>query len=382
MKKKLLSALVLVLIIPILVSYFKYPATHLPPGFGEFPPDFVSQPPGFNIWIFGLITVLGLIVLSLFIFPQWFGFKKVTPNTKPTRSTFPAWFWLGLLVMSFFWYLMWARPVDGVLKDWVFYAFTPMWWGFIFVLDGLCYRLSGGYSLFAKKPSLLIISAVLSLIGWTLFEYLDYFSLGNWFYPYSTKQEIPLSHKQIVWIFLIAYTTVWPALFQWYTILNQFPKLVARYKQGPKIKLNGKICMLLGFVLMALTVWAPYPFFWALWISPILIFGGLLIELNINSPLSEIAEGNWSNAFLMAISSILNGFLWEAWNYGSSHPELPISNPNYWVYSVPYVNVIHVFSEMPLLGYLGYLPFGILTYIMFIYSGTLFGFKTDLLDKK
>jgi len=29
------------------------------------------------------------------------------------------------------------------------------------------------------------------------------------------------------------------------------------------------------------------------------------------------------------------------------------------VYEIPYVNVLHVF-EMPLLGYAGYLPFGVL----------------------
>ncbi|MDA8224427.1 MAG: mechanosensitive ion channel protein MscS, partial [Betaproteobacteria bacterium] len=35
-------------------------------------------------------------------------------------------------------------------------------------------------------------------------------------------------------------------------------------------------------------------------------------------------------------------------------------------------------SEMPLLGYFGYLPFGILVWIFFIWSGKLFGFDPDL----
>ena len=69
------------------------------------------------------------------------------------------------------------------------------------------------------------------------------------------------------------------------------------------------------------------------------------------------------------------------WNYGSAHPELPVTNPNYWMYDVPYVNVIHVFSEMPLLGYMGYMPFGLLVWVMFIWAGKVFGFDTELLKK-
>lgn len=67
------------------------------------------------------------------------------------------------------------------------------------------------------------------------------------------------------------------------------------------------------------------------------------------------------------------------WNYGSAHPTEPIANPNYWVYDVPYVNVIHILSEMPLEGYFGYLPFGLMVWLIFIWAGKLFGFETYLL---
>lgn len=79
------------------------------------------------------------------------------------------------------------------------------------------------------------------------------------------------------------------------------------------------------------------------------------------------------------MSSLFNGLFWEMWNYGSAHPTEPIANPNYWVYDVPYVNVIHIFSEMPLEGYFGYLPFGLMVWLIFIWAGKLFGFETYLL---
>ncbi|NCN68001.1 MAG: mechanosensitive ion channel protein MscS, partial [Thiomicrospira sp.] len=54
---------------------------------------------------------------------------------------------------------------------------------------------------------------------------------------------------------------------------------------------------------------------------------------------------------------------------------------NYWVYDVPYVNVIHLFSEMPLEGYFGYLAFGLMVWLMFIWAGKVFGFETYLLNE-
>ena len=51
----------------------------------------------------------------------------------------------------------------------------------------------------------------------------------------------------------------------------------------------------------------------------------------------------------LVLSGFLCGVLWELWNYWSRAK---------WHYSVPYVQRFHLF-EMPLLGYAGYLPFGI-----------------------
>ena len=77
-----------------------------------------------------------------------------------------------------------------------------------------------------------------------------------------------------------------------------------------------------------------------------------------------------------------NGLVREFWNHGSEYPNplAPVVPLNYWVYDVPYVNVIHLYSEMPLLGYFGYLPFGILIWVWFIWAGKLFGFDTSLTD--
>lgn len=365
------------LVLPLIASWFAYPDTHLPPDFGVFPPQYVADAPGFNLLVFCIIALAEILVITLYLIPALFGFKKVAPEPRSQTVALPIWFWIGLVVTLFFWWLMWSRVT--IFGDLVYYAFTPMWWGFIFVLDGLVYRYSNRQSLFASKPKTFLMTAIVSLAGWYLFEYFNYFALGNWYYPNSTMPE--LSHQTIVIIFLLAYTTVWPAIFQWYTLLNTCPRLVSRFSQGPKISLNGNLLIWLGLIILVLMVFWPYPFFWALWIGPLLVFAGVLIRSNIWSPFSAMADGNWSPALLMALSAMLNGFFWEFWNYGSAHPAEPVTNPNYWVYDIPYINVIHIFSEMPLLGYMGYMPFGVLAWVIFIWAGKVFGFNTDLIKK-
>jgi hypothetical protein len=371
----LIATVVAMIVLPLIASWFAYPVTHIPPGFGIFPPLFVQDPPGFNLVIFIGIALVEIAFLVFLVFPQWFGFTPVAPSSKPTLKAPPVWFWLGLGATLFFWWLMWTRTT--IFGSLVYYAFTPLWWGFIFVLDGLTYRYSGGYSLFASKPKTFLISALVSVGGWFFFEYFDYFALGNWYY---SNTVIPgLSHTTIVWLFLVAYSTVWPAVFEWYTLLNAFPQITNRYSQGPKLKFNSKSLLCISFILFLAVPFWPYPLFWAMWIAPLIGIAGILMMQNIWTPLTAISTGNWSPALLIALSSLFNGFFWEVWNFGSAHPVLPVTNPNYWVYDIPYVNVIHIDAEMPLLGFFGYLPFGVLVWVVFIWSGKVFGFNTNLL---
>lgn len=373
----LIAAVLAMIVLPLITSWFAYPDTHLPPGFGIFPPLFVEAPPAFNLTIFIALALIEIAFILFLVFPQWFGFKPVAPSPKPSLKALPMWFWLGLGITLFFWWLMWTR--ETIFGSLVYYAFTPLWWGFIFVLDGLTYRYSNGYSLFASKPKTFLISAIVSVGGWFFFEYFDYFALGNWYYPNTVIPS--LSHSTIVVLFLIAYSTVWPAVFEWFTLLNAFPKLANRYSQGPKLVLPAKLLLCLSFILFAAVPFWPYPLFWAMWIAPLIGIAGILMICNIWTPFNALANGNWSPVLLMALSSLFNGFFWEVWNFGSAHPATPVTNPNYWIYDIPYVNVIHIFAEMPLLGFFGYLPFGVLVWVIFIWAGKVFGFNTKLLPE-
>jgi hypothetical protein len=68
-----------------------------------------------------------------------------------------------------------------------------------------------------------------------------------------------------------------------------------------------------------------------------------------NAPVFRVEPGAWHQICLWALAALLCGFFWEMWNFFSFTK---------WVYAIPYVNRFHCF-EMPLLGYAGYLPFGL-----------------------
>ena len=49
------------------------------------------------------------------------------------------------------------------------------------------------------------------------------------------------------------------------------------------------------------------------------------------------------------MSGLICGYFWEMWNWKILA---------HWQYSIPYVSRYYIFA-MPILGYLGYLPFGL-----------------------
>jgi len=82
---------------------------------------------------------------------------------------------------------------------------------------------------------------------------------------------------------------------------------------------------------------------------PLCILAGLQRLLLGESPLAPFAGGDWRPVLEPALAALVCGFLWELWNYGSLAK---------WHYSIPFVQRFPLF-EMPLLGYSGYLPFGV-----------------------
>ena len=86
-----------------------------------------------------------------------------------------------------------------------------------------------------------------------------------------------------------------------------------------------------------------------LWTAPLLVITAAQRLSGSPTIFAAIEEGDWRPIWLPAMAALVCGFFWEMWNYKSLA---------HWHYSVPYVARYHLF-EMPILGYAGYLPFGL-----------------------
>jgi hypothetical protein len=341
------------------------------PGFGEFPPELADTPPGFNLLYFTVACLAGLVIVAFLLAPQWFGFKPAPLPPAPTPGRFPAWFYVGGVVCLASWWMMWwsGSPL-------VKYLFTALWWGFISVLDGVVYQRTGGSSIFSKLPAQMAWLALTSALGWWAFEWLNYFVLENWIYPNSPAL---FTEAQAVFWFTLTYTCVFPAIFEFYTLLRTVPALQARWANGPVVAPSPGF---LWLILVAGSIGAfcvgyfPYPLFFVVWLASLLIIPEAMGLVRLWTPFTPLAQGNWAPIVLCAVASLCTGFFWEFWNHGSNvwHPGC---NPNYWTYDVPYVNVVVGFTEMPFLGYLGYLPFGVQCWVWWLVLAHLMGLSTD-----
>ncbi len=382
----LVLAAILSLAPPALGAYFRWGGW--PPGFGVFPPQVprdgqgVPIPaPGFSPLYFAVAATAACVVLAFLVFPTWFGFAPVAraPQVLSAKSAAPGasrrrlpwWFWTGLALNLLCWGMMWFSTAP-VVK----YLFTPLWWGFILIIDGIVYVRTDGSSILSKIPKQMAALIVMSIVGWFFFEWLNWFVLDNWVYPNSPAI---FSQAQAVFWFTLTYTCVWPAIFEWYTLMRTYPALTARWARGPALQLKGPMlvfALILGVGTGVLVGMFPYLLFFTVWLGSLLVLPAVMGLLKYWTPFSPLVRGNWTPLVLIALAGVANGLFWEFWNHGSE-AFIPGRNPNFWVYDIPYINVIHVFSEMPLIGYFGYLPFGIQCWAWWLVAAHVLGMDPD-----
>ena len=260
----------------------------------------------------------------------------------PPRRRFPWWGWLGLALLGASWFLAWR---DGLVPPgWRRHVFTPLWFGYILVMNGLAHRRRGA-ALLTHRTRWFAALFPVSAAFWWLFEHLNRFA-GNWYYTgvsasgdwdYFLQATLPFS-------------TVLPAVASTWAWLRTFPRLDAMALpavRGSSIALWSAFAAALA-ALACIGIW-PDLLFPALWLAPVPILVGLQKQLLGDTLLAPLAHGDWRPVLQPALAGLVCGALWEMWNYGSAAQ---------WHYSVPYVQRFLVF-EMPLLGYAGYLPFGL-----------------------
>jgi hypothetical protein len=246
---------------------------------------------------------------------------------------------LGAALVALGWGSSLAQ-LQPVARHW----FTVTWGGWILVADAVVLARSGR-SLLRVWPGRMAVLFGASAIFWWAFEIANW-HLGNWVY---SGAEVFGPVERVV-LTTAAFSTVLPALAETRDLVRSF----VRFPDPPAVWLPeraraGALAVGLG-LLGGLLLWLfPRQAFPLIWVAPLLVLDGIAHLRGRHSLLGLVGAGRAGPALVVMAAGLLTGILWEGWNWGADP---------HWSYLVPYVGFAKVF-EMPVLGYLGYLPFAL-----------------------
>ncbi len=313
----------------------------------QFPPvPTVREQAPFSWTAFALLALLPLLFVGLLVAWLQRPVHAAPLATATWARSFPVWGWFGVLLLAASWGLAWSPQGDtAALRP---YTFTPLWIGYILVVNALACRQTGR-SLLTDRPGCFLALFPLSTLFWWYFEYLNRF-VQNWYYDGVGSFG--------AWAYVaaasVAFSTVLPAVLSTWHWLAALPSLGANRGEFLPVRVRRRkmlawlMLLVAGGGLAGIGVWPQY-LFPLLWLSPLLILVPLQMLAGERTVLSNVRRGDWRPVFVSGIAALICGFFWEMWNYHSLAR---------WEYSIPFVHRFEVF-EMPLLGYAGYLPFGL-----------------------
>jgi len=308
-----------------------------------FPPKTVitSHAP-YSITIFITISVF-VIVTVLPFFKKGLAYKSFA--SQKTDGQLPWWGYGSFIGLACFWILAWTR------FDWFStlqaHTFFPLWFCWIVCVNALTFQRNHQCPLI-NSPYKFIRLFIVSAVFWWMFEYLNRF-VGNWYYSgsqYSAGKYFLLA--------TLSFSTVLPAVESMKEYLLTFDRFKSGFKGMKEFKtINSRtfamFSVIISSVLLLLIGVFPDPLFFLIWICPFFIFTGCLILFDSLHILKGVKKGDYTMVTAYSIAALICGFFWEMFNFYSLAR---------WQYAIPYVQVFHLF-EMPVLGYAGYLPFGL-----------------------
>ncbi len=293
---------------------------------------------------------LALVILGVML-PFLFQIGRTCPPSAPrtdrrSSSTFPRWGWLSLVLGLLFWVLAWTR--FSWFEPFQLYTFTPLWICYIVAVNAFTLRRTGR-CLMTHDARVFLRLFVLSAAFWWFFEYLNRF-VQNWYY-------VECGHFSPLQYFITAtlsFSTVLPAVLSTEEWLASHPRCSAGLQGNGAIwcrkpkALAWAVLVLSSAGLFFIGRFPDY-LFPLLWVAPLLLLLALQTLLDKPPFFPEMREMDFRRVFRFALSALICGFFWEMWNDHSLAK---------WIYTIPYVHRFQLF-EMPILGYAGYLPFGL-----------------------
>lgn len=327
-------------------------------NFLEFPPssEFVEHAP-FSWYAFLSLSIFCLCI----IMPVVIQIRIIKPSQQKNKLkiNFPWWGIVSILSMILFWIISWSNfTIFSKFKVFVFFF---LWLSYIFTINALKYK-STGTCFLTQQTSRFFFLFPVSAIFWWYFEYINEF-VQNWYYVGADEY----SQMEIFLLSTLSFSTVLPAVSSTCDLLLNTTWIKKNFKkkwriENPRPKLSALFLLVISCSGLAYISVFPEYLYPIVWISPFLILVSIQILFNEQNILSGIAKAEWSLIISAALAALICGIFWEMWNY--------YSIPK-WKYSIPYVHRFQIF-EMPVLGFWGYFPFGLLCIAVAEMTGIVF----------
>ena len=312
----------------------------------EFPPQ--TRPVQHAPFSWGMFVGVALVI-ALAVGPV---IRRVSTSQVTHRAShsalraLPWWGWAGSLLLGGSWVVAWNRfPWFNALQP---HMFTPLWLGYILLANGLTLRRTG-HCLIVERPRVFLALFPASAVFWWCFEYLNRF-VQNWYYvgPHA------LTASEYFFQATIPFSTVLPAVLSTMELLASVPALTRGLDRLPHMpsmaeRWAGWVVLLVASAgLTGIGIW-PDRLFPLVWVAPLLVITAVQMLANEDTIFAVLGKGDGTSLWLAALAALVCGLCWEMWNYKSLV---------HWEYAIPSVNAFKLF-EMPVLGYAGYLPFGL-----------------------
>ena len=275
-----------------------------------------------------------------------------------TTKKFPLYGYLGFLIIVVAEALLFSG--NQIVGRW----FTPIvWTGYILFVDALVYALRSRSLLTTDRLELLVV-IVVSIGAWWLFEFYNAprfwkSDLELWWHYHNLEPNLMLRRAGYDW----AFATIFPLLFitaELFTLT-----IFKRSNAGLRFRFSKPVLAIFIVTGIAGVIWPLiYPSEWlapVVWLSFIFLLDPINTLRGWPSIAGDLSRGDWRRLWSLLASGLMCGFLWEFFNYWA------ISK---WTYTVPYFGNVKIF-EMPVLGFLGFPPFAVECWVIYIFVRSL-----------
>jgi hypothetical protein len=258
----------------------------------------------------------------------------------------PFYGWVGMILLAGAESLMFRGvwPIDVY--------FTPIaWTAYLLIVDAMVFSIRGRSRL-RDSPLRFFLCGLVSIPLWLIFEAYN-LRLGNWTYV-----GVPVNWAGALFGYGWSFATITPAILETADLIESLgwfnPERPLQFSDASKNLMIafGALCLVLP---VALPVHIGAYFFGLVWIGFVFLLDPINERLGAPSLLRDLAHGRRDRCFSLFVSGWVCGWLWEFWNFWAAAK---------WHYIFPILQRYKIF-EMPIAGYLGFLPFALECFVMF-----------------